>query len=67
MATMEYESYEKETGRYSETFWKSAETGSMLGNGSLAMVISLAALATSIVSISLTISNNKKIPLPKRR
>ena len=59
--SIEFESYEKTTNGHNTTGWASAETGSMLGNGSLTMVIALAALVISIVSISLTVSLNKKV------
>ena len=42
----------------------SNRVGSMLGSGSLAMIVSLVALAVSIVSICLTISYHKKKSAP---
>ena len=39
----------------------SGRTGSMLGNGSLAMIVALASFATSIVSIYLIVDLKKKL------
>ena len=57
--SMETETYERYTPQ-NGVWWGTAETGSMFGDGSLAMLISLAALITSIASICLTVSYNKK-------
>ena len=46
----------------SGVWWSSADgTASMLGNGSLAMVVALASLVTSIVSIGLVVNMKKKL------
>ena len=46
----------------SGVWWSTASgTGSMLGNGSLAMLVALASFATSIVSIGLVVDMRKKL------
>ena len=46
----------------SGVWWSAASgTGSMLGNGSLAMIVALASFATSIVSICLIVDVKKKL------
>ena len=46
----------------SGVWWGTASgTGSMLGNGSLAMIVALASFATSIVSICLIVDMKKKL------
>ena len=46
----------------SGVWWSTASgTGSMLGNGSLAMIVALASFATSIVSICLIVDMKKKL------